>query len=546
MAQVKQDWVARYRTYNDSIGEEATAQAIDEKGNVYVAGGAVGTAPNRDYTTIKYNTAGVLQWKARYSSPAGGDSYPSAIAVDKKGNVYVTGYSAGVGSGEDYATVKYNAAGVQQWVARYNGPAGSDDGAAALLVDNDGNVYVTGSSMGKGTLEDYATIKYGPNGVAKWISRYNGPANSTDWPAALVLDRNGNVLVTGQSVGKNSGLDYATIKYNSSGVQKWVARFNGKANDEDYAASVAVDKGGNVYVTGTTYSGYIPDDPFDLPLLDIATIKYNAAGAQQWVAIHDETGGTDEARSVKLDKDGNAYVMGRLFNSNQYVDDPDVDYGVIKYNPAGVKLWVAKYGPPADKDFECHANDQVVDEDGNVYVTGQDGVEEFATVKFDKYGKQKWAVTYKKAVNQYAIAVDVDHWGNVYVTGNGDRKDCQGCMDFVTIKYSQCDKAVSARMGEPAENQEVTGRFKVTVAPNPAAGSTKFYYEMPVDGQVSIQVFDVLGRQIATLVNANQQAGLHNTEWDVSPLKSGIYIYHIVVKSGKTVWNETGRISVIK
>jgi hypothetical protein len=74
----------------------------------------------------------------------------------------VTGFSLG-SSSNDYATVNYNSAGQQQWVARYNGPARSDDEAQGIIVDGSGNVYVTGESCGRNTGFDYATINYVQN-----------------------------------------------------------------------------------------------------------------------------------------------------------------------------------------------------------------------------------------------------------------------------------------------------------------------------------------------------------------------------------------------
>ena len=66
--------------------------------------------------------------------------------MDAAGNVYVTGESGGVGSGLDYATLKYDPSGKLLWEKRYNGPGNHDDGATAMAVDAAGNVYVTGES----------------------------------------------------------------------------------------------------------------------------------------------------------------------------------------------------------------------------------------------------------------------------------------------------------------------------------------------------------------------------------------------------------------
>src|SRR5215471_11864065 len=139
-----------------------------------------------------------------------------------------------------------SSSGVQQeWVAVYNGGYGSDI-ASAVAVDGSGNVYVTGFSVGPGSCNlvcnDYATIKYDASGKQQWVARYNGPANDDDHATAIAVDASGNVYVTGSSIGTAwPDYDYATVKYDSSGQEQWVARYNGPGNDFDLANAIAVD-----------------------------------------------------------------------------------------------------------------------------------------------------------------------------------------------------------------------------------------------------------------------------------------------------------------
>src|SRR5437667_4094418 len=144
--------------------------------------------------------------------------------------------------------VSASAGGVQEgWVARYNGPGNGVDRPAAIAIDTSGNVYVTGTSLGSDTGNDYTTIKYDSAGQEVWVARYNGPANDDDQAYAIALDASGNVYVTGESLGLDTGYDYATVKYNAAGQEQWVARYDGPRMERSFdgATAIAVDKSGN-------------------------------------------------------------------------------------------------------------------------------------------------------------------------------------------------------------------------------------------------------------------------------------------------------------
>jgi hypothetical protein len=244
-------WVKNYASGLAPGYDAASDIVIDYDGNVYVTGTSTKLPYGTDFYTVKYNAGGNLVWSVRYGRDKYIENTATAISVDGSGNVYVTGVSSGSDTSLDYATIKYNSNGVEQWVQRYNGPGNSDDRATAMSVDDAGNVCVTGRSYGSDTYYDYATIKYNSNGVEQWIQRYNGPwLDGYEEATSISLDGSGNVYVTGRSYGLFTDYDYVTIKYNSNGVEQWVQRYNGPGNHDDLAKSISVDSSGNVYVTG--------------------------------------------------------------------------------------------------------------------------------------------------------------------------------------------------------------------------------------------------------------------------------------------------------
>ena len=96
------------------------------------------------------------EWASVYNGDGNLEDHSYSIAVDNSGNVYVTGYSDGGTTGNDYLTIKYNPAGDTVWVKRYNNPfENGSDQARSIAVDDSGNVYVTGSSTGNGTYGDF-------------------------------------------------------------------------------------------------------------------------------------------------------------------------------------------------------------------------------------------------------------------------------------------------------------------------------------------------------------------------------------------------------
>ena len=305
------------------------AIALDREGNIFV----IGTGGSSDFFTIKYDSLGLEQWVRTYNGPADYLDEPKALVIDSDGNVYVTGDSYGQNSslGLDYLTIKYSSTGNTEWVERYDGPAGYNDYTTGLVVDNDDNVYVSGTSQDEEFWSGrIRTIKYNSSGVQQWVQTYtNGIAEQT---TAIGIDNLGNIIVTGSSFAYTTGRDYVTIKYNSSGVQQWVQRYNYSqipyfANHDD-PNSLVVDSEGSVYVTG--FSG----EEVQVENWGITTVKYSSGGIQQWVNKIANINSYHSYPLAAIDDSSNIYLS--FYNYN-YEDI--LDRSVMKYNSAGEIQW---------------------------------------------------------------------------------------------------------------------------------------------------------------------------------------------------------------
>ncbi|MBD3168944.1 MAG: hypothetical protein GF307_05635, partial [candidate division Zixibacteria bacterium] len=195
------------------------------------------------------------QWVARYGSPGTGQDYAKFVRTAPNGDVYVAGY-VGTDYLRDIVMVKYNSNGVFQWDCFYDhDPWGGEfDEPNAMAVDENGYSYIAGRAGGGGSYDnEIVTIKFTPDGDTSWVRIYEGPDYGDDQAFDMVLDGEGNVYVTGWSDGGSGfGLDMVTIKYDSIGVQRWVVRYNGATNYFDSGEGIDIGNDGYIYVTGTS------------------------------------------------------------------------------------------------------------------------------------------------------------------------------------------------------------------------------------------------------------------------------------------------------
>jgi hypothetical protein len=371
--------------YNDGSHDVSRSVAVSPDGStVFVTGESVigSEQPfNFDYATVAYDArTGAQKWAARYNGPGNGDDNAKSVTVSSDGRtVYVTGTSKGATSRGDYATVAYNAAtGSQLWARRYNGPGNGDDDAKSVAASPSGHtVVVTGASKGTTSRGDYATVAYNAaTGTQLWARRYNGPGNRSDVAASVRVSPSGaGVFVTGWSAGANSAADYATIAYNAAtGTRKWVKRYNGPGNATDFANSLGVSPTGDtVYVTGTSAGAKSGND--------YATIAYSAAtGARRWVKRYNGPFNfQDSAASLAVSPTGSTlYVTGTTTGRGTSDHQGAAEYATVAYSTStGAQRWGTRYSnPDEEKPGEYAVAVGVSPTNGTVFVTGDDNPED--------------------------------------------------------------------------------------------------------------------------------------------------------------------------
>jgi outer membrane protein assembly factor BamB len=393
----------------------AYANAVSPDGSKVFVTGESGS-------TVAYDAAtGARIWGAFHARATF-----SAIAASPDGStVYVLGE---VGRKLNFLTVAYDAdTGAKLWQATYNGPANDSDFPTQIGVAPDGaKVFVTGWSVGIGTSFDFATVAYdAATGAQLWVSRYDNNGAYEVTHDLVVSSDSQTVYVVGESPGDIYN-DYATVAYDATaGSQEWVARYNsgGTRGDTPYAIDISPD-GSKVFVTGCS-------GDFDYCVNSHAvTIAYDAVtGDQVWLEEFQGPGGLTIGRDLAVSPDGST-----LFMTGSAGGATSQDAAVVAYDTAmGAEVWTAVYrGPGNENDYPCCI--KASPNGSQVFITGDTGVA-WATVSFDaQSGARLWASIYEgdHGYNAaYALSVSPDS-SAVYVTGTSLTRG----YEFVTIAYS--------------------------------------------------------------------------------------------------------------
>ena len=430
-------------------------------------------------------TANLFGQGARYAWAAGIGSNlfdrGSAITVDNKGNLYVTGDFTGTvdfdpGPGVTSLTSdtnarvfvsKYDVEGNLKWVKQLGGIY-----SFALTVDKDGNVYTSGEfeyygdfNPGPDTLNLYSygyydifVSKLDSTGNFVWAKSIGGLANEYNY--SLATDQNQNVYITGSlyyiidfdpGVGTHElfsfgDSDIYILKLDSMGDFLWVKQLEGNLDSQPYSIDIRDD--GSIFSTGF-FNGTVDFDPDPLAThylssggfdTDIYILKLDAMGNFMW-AKSIGSYNDDRAYDIDFDQFGNIYTTGYFMQTVDFDPGPsvhnltavgDFDAFVLKLDSVGNFLWVNSIGGTNNDEGLSVACDAI----GNVYVSGY--YRDTATINpnvggftldyfaydniyiasFNSNGDFNWAKNYGGWATDKGTSIAVDLSNNIFVTGH--------------------------------------------------------------------------------------------------------------------------------
>lgn len=334
----------------------------------------------------------------------------------------------------------------QEWARDFSsGNAPGNEDAVDLVVDDAGNIYITGNGTNLPFQDDIFTARYSADGQLVWMDYYNGEENGDDWARRILLaPDNRAVYVVGAISDRNE--DFVIIKYSLDGERLWTVPFGGtSARFQGWLADAMIDVDGNIIVLG----GWSV----------VAIIKFNSLGERQWITYLGDESANVQAGALTCDVKGNIYWAGIVDET----DSPGEAFLVAKYDREGNEVWRTQ---TQESRWSNGVNAIAVDAQGNVTVVGygdiDGGQHNFITLYYDSLGRKRWHVQEGGSSGYQDEAYDVlmDEFGHIYVTGRIENWGTG--LDFLTVKYDTAGNQIWRNMFHSSSgNNDTALRLKL-------------------------------------------------------------------------------------
>ncbi len=533
---------AGYGICSDDNGG-AIVMGSTTSGNFPTTGGAFDPTPNGNSECfVSHLNADGSQLLYSTFLGGSGDDYAEGIVDDGNGGVFVIGetlsllsfphtqYFGLLGGLTDCFVTHLNSAGSQIIYSDLFGGTGEDQ-TRAIANDGNGGVIITGYTGS----DDYPTsssaydrtyngsndcfvTRFNSSGTAMVYSTYLGGSN-VEWGLGIASDSVGGAFVTGwtnstdfpTTVGAydtsfNGGDDCFITHLNSTGSQLLYSTYLGGSGNDGGVQVITADSG-SVIVTGSTHS---IDFPISLNAFDTSynggsssgdgfVTRINSTGSQVINSTFLGGSADDDGWSLLTDSTDGVIVAGNTSSLNF---------------PTSFGAYCTAYNGGIRDGYVAHLNNSFSQLLYSTYLggSGEDGINGIT-----RDGSGGFILVGNTTGSNFPTtsgAYDTSYNGG----GANNFGDC-----FATRLSLIADSTTitSERIPVPSEYA-----LKQNY-PNPFNSSTTITYSLAKPGIAKLELFDLLGKKISTLINSPQNAGIHQVRFDGKNLSSGEYFYRL-------------------
>jgi len=533
------------RTYGGSAADWGHSVQQTTDGGYILAGITMSFGAGAfDVYLVKTDTNGDTLWTSTYGGSADDRAY--CVQQTSDGGYIIAGETFSFGAGySDAYLLKTDSYGDTLWTRTYGGSF--DDMGYSVQETSDGGYILVGATMSFGAgIFDFYLVKTDANGDTLWTRTYGGPGPELSERVQQTTD--GGYILAGSTMSFGAGaFDFYLVKTDANGDTLWTSTYGGSAND--YGRSVQQTTDGGYVVAGGTES-------FGAGYSDVYLVKTDSSGDTLWTRTY---GGSSEdvGYYVRQTSDGGYIIPGWTMS-----------FGAGSYDVYLIR--VAGAAPEPDVSIEIVPDDPpvTVPQGGRFGFTGN-----LTNNTEDPQVSDAWTMAIgpqKEVYGPFKMRNDVALGPFQTRTAHFDQRVpnlaplgfynyIAYCGDYPSTVMDSSSFQIEVIAGPLTKAGEagwvLTGSFLegdlselpsefalLSNYPNPFNASTVIEYQLPVTSSVKLEVYNLLGNKVTTLVDGEQQAGYSSVTWDASEVSSGIYFYKLTAGD----YTETKRMILVK
>lgn len=434
------------------------------------------------------------------------NDWGSSVQQTGDGGYIITGTTNSFGAGSaDVWLIKTDANGDTLWTKTFGDSA--YDSGNAVQQTSDGGYVVTGLHK-----DGVFLIKTDTNGDSLWSRtfRYNSSFNAEG--NSIQQTSEGGYIIAGWTGVGTFNSDLWLLKTDADGDTLWTKTFGGSNYDQANAIDATSD--GGYIITGETERSVISGGYLWL-------LRTDADGDTLWTRSFGDGIMWSIGFSVQQTTDGNFIIAGRRLTPS------GSELWLIKADAGGDTLWTRTFG---DDSVSSVGSSVQNTSDGGYIVTGSsifsgEDIQNVLLLKTDSDGETQWEKTIEGGSGS-SIRQTSDN--GFVIAGSSEPFLFSGNFDLWLIKVAPDISSINPGTSAPINNYRLQQNY-----PNPFNPATTIEFSLTQSGFVALKVHNILGEEVATLIQEHRPAGQYAVNFDASQLTSGIYYYTLTADGFK-------------